>query len=29
VNLAFGGLAVFVAWGRFRKAPIPPRATDA
>ncbi len=29
VNLAFGGLAVFVAWGRFRKVPISPRATGA
>jgi uncharacterized membrane protein YphA (DoxX/SURF4 family) len=24
-NLVLGGLAAFVAWGRFRKAPIPPR----
>ena len=26
VNLALGALAAFVAWGRFRKAPIPPRS---
>ena len=26
VNLVLGGLAAFVAWGRFRKAPIAPRA---
>jgi uncharacterized membrane protein YphA (DoxX/SURF4 family) len=25
VNLALGGVAAFVAWGRFRKAPILPR----
>jgi putative oxidoreductase len=25
VNLALGGLAALVAWGRLRKAPIPPR----
>jgi putative oxidoreductase len=25
-NLVLGGLAAFVAWGRFRKAPIEPRA---
>lgn len=25
VNLVLGGLAAFVAWGRFRKAPIAPR----
>jgi putative oxidoreductase len=25
VNLVLGGLAAFVAWGRLRKAPIPPR----
>jgi hypothetical protein len=24
-NLILGGLAAFVAWGRFKKAPIPPR----
>jgi len=24
-NFVFGALAAFVAWGRFRKAPIPPR----
>jgi uncharacterized membrane protein YphA (DoxX/SURF4 family) len=24
-NLVLGALAAFVAWGRFRKAPIPPR----
>ncbi len=26
VNLVLGSLAAFVAWGRFRGAPIPPRA---
>lgn len=26
VNLVLGGLAAFVAWGRFRRAPIAPRA---
>ena len=26
VNVVLGGLAAFVAWGRFRKAPIAPRA---
>jgi hypothetical protein len=26
INFAIGALAVFVAWGRSRKAPIPPRA---
>jgi hypothetical protein len=25
-NIILGGLALFVSWGRFRKAPIPPRA---
>ena len=25
VNLVLGGLAAFVAWGRFKKAPIAPR----
>lgn len=25
VNLVLGGLAAFVAWGRFKKAPIQPR----
>jgi len=25
INLAFGGLAAFVAWGRLQKAPISPR----
>jgi putative oxidoreductase len=25
-NAVLGGLAAFVAWGRWRKAPIPPRA---
>lgn len=25
VNVVLGGLAVFVAWGRFRKVPIEPR----
>jgi putative oxidoreductase len=25
INFLFGALAVFVAWGRSRKAPIPPR----
>jgi len=25
INLTLGGLAAFVAWGRFRKAPIAPR----
>ena len=25
MNLAFGAVAAFVAWGRFRKAPIAPR----
>ena len=25
VNFVYGALAAFVAWGRFRKAPIPPR----
>lgn len=24
-NIVLGGMAAFVAWGRFRKAPIPPR----
>ena len=27
VNLILGGLAAFVAWGRFRKAPIAPRGS--
>ena len=26
VNLTLAALAAFVAWGRFKKAPIPPRA---
>ena len=26
VNVVLGGLAAFVAWGRFKKAPISPRA---
>jgi putative oxidoreductase len=26
VNLALGGVAAFIAWGRFRRAPIAPRA---
>jgi uncharacterized membrane protein YphA (DoxX/SURF4 family) len=26
MNVILGGLAAFVAWGRFRKAPIPARA---
>jgi len=26
INFALGGLAAFVAWGRLRKVPIPPRA---
>ncbi len=26
INFVLGGLAAFVAWGRFRKAPIAPRA---
>ncbi|MCI0570330.1 MAG: DoxX family protein [Myxococcaceae bacterium] len=26
MNLTFGALAAFVAWGRFKKAPIAPRA---
>lgn len=26
INLALGVLAAFVAWGRLRKVPIPPRA---
>lgn len=26
VNVVLGALAAFVAWGRFRAAPIPPRA---
>lgn len=25
INVLLGGLAVFVAWGRFKKAPIEPR----
>jgi hypothetical protein len=25
VNVVLGGLAAFVAWGRFRRAPIAPR----
>ena len=25
VNAVLGGLALFVAWGRWKKAPIPPR----
>lgn len=28
VTLALGALAAFVAWGRYRKAPIPPRPID-
>src|SRR4051812_34911938 len=27
VNVLLGGLSAFVAWGRFRKAPIAPRGT--
>jgi len=26
VNIVLGGLAAFVAWGRLKKAPIPPRS---
>jgi putative oxidoreductase len=26
INLVLGGLAAFVAWGRFKKSPISPRA---
>lgn len=26
INLVLGGLAAFVAWGRYKKAPISPRA---
>lgn len=25
VNVALGGIAAFIAWGRWKKAPIPPR----
>ena len=25
VNLGLGGIAAFIAWGRWKKAPIPPR----
>ncbi len=25
INLAVGAVAAFVAWGRYRLAPIPPR----
>lgn len=28
INLAFGALAAFVAWGRYKKAPIAPRANS-
>ena len=26
VNVVLGGLAAFVAWGRFKRAPVAPRA---
>lgn len=29
VNLVLGGLAAFIAWGRFRKAPISVRGTES